>query len=112
MALFDSLFSTGFICSYLLFKTILSILVYSFGLKFYYDFQQNQPKSLNKHDKYPEFKRYDKFSFLRILFGFIFLFWIRILTVIGVMIFYLIALKICLIFLKLTNKSTLLNRIE
>ena len=47
----------------------------------------------NLHDKFPEFKRYDNISFLRIFIGMLFMVWIRLLGFFLIAIIYGINLK-------------------
>lgn len=56
--------------------------------KQFFNEKSNQIKNL--HDEYPEFKRYDNISFLRIFLGLIFFFWLKMITSI------LISFNLCL----------------
>lgn len=84
---FTSIF---FIVPYVLLNLFLSFKVYNFQKKFYEHIKTNTPinngtnlskdieyENINIHDNYPEFRRYDELSFLRIFLGMLFLFWIR-----------------------------------
>jgi hypothetical protein len=54
---------------------------------------EGSEKMINIHDRYPEFRRNDNISFPRILFGFIFLFWIRIIAMVAITVSLYLILK-------------------
>jgi 1-acyl-sn-glycerol-3-phosphate acyltransferase len=77
------LFHPFLIYTYVALNFILSIWVYNYGKKFYRnkqipeEFAIKYGKNGDVHLNYPEFRRYDKLNYFRLLFGLIFLFWIR-----------------------------------
>jgi hypothetical protein len=81
--MFAFIFNFYFIIPYLIFNLWFSYYVYNYSRKFYEPkiVPDNKQGSIDIHDKYPEYKRYDQVSFLRIFFGLTFLVWIRLILI-------------------------------
>lgn len=56
-------------------------------------FDDKTNQTINLHDLYPEFRRYDNLSYFRILFGLIFFFWFKIIFVNIILLITIIWLK-------------------
>jgi len=92
---------------YIFINLLISIKVYKFQKKFYESLKTNTLpnnavniskdivyENINIHDNYPEFRRYDELSFLRIFFGMIFLFWVRFILFLLLNLIMFIAVKV------------------
>jgi hypothetical protein len=87
--MFGFLFNPYFYVPYILLNLVLALYMKSFGKKFYDYVPINKDptdtdditSSNNAHNQYPEFRRYDNFSFWRLFLGLIFLFWIRMIVI-------------------------------
>lgn len=80
---------------YITINTILAILIYR-KYKIYVNpkiIRNSNNEEYNLHDKYPEFKRYDNVSFIRIIFGLNFLVVWRVILSIILILFYGFKLK-------------------
>ena len=60
----------------------------------YQELREGRKNLFNLHDKYPEFSRTDKITIFRIVFGFIFLIWIKIISIIFATSILYLSLKI------------------
>jgi hypothetical protein len=92
-------YTTLFLIIYIVFNIYLSKVIYKHTRRYYRPItveEENEDgvKSISLHDKYSEFSRKDNFSYFRILFGLIFLFWIRLIGMLLTSMSFFIILKI------------------
>ena len=95
--MFGFLFTLRFIIPYFIINFILSLLWYFKSLKYFRSRKSIDinGQSVDLHEHFSEFKRYDieHFSFGRILFGFVFLVWIKLSLTLLCVALYCIYLK-------------------
>lgn len=109
-----------FLVPYFIVNLLLSFKIYNFQKKFYEINKTNtltnneapvssdiEYGNINIHDNYPEFRRYDKLSFIRIFLGLLFLFWIRFSIIISLNFLFFIAVKV--LFWRETNQISTLQ---
>lgn len=99
--MFSFLFKPLFIASYITLNFFIALFTWHVGKKFYEEklVEVNNEKreslqSVDIHNLYPEFRRYDKFTFMRIFLGLLFLFWIKFSLLVVALVSLYLTLKI------------------